>query len=98
VALNLADIAFEPNDFSLWIRIERELSGYLESLTRQGALVGSHPEEAFFVKCDAETNPPDVRDRGQVMTRIGLAPSIPGEFIEVQLLHGETGVVLTTTP
>lgn len=98
VALNLADVAFEPNDLSLWIRIERELRGYLASLARQGALVGSRPEDAFFVQCDATTNPSAVRDLGQVITRIGLAPAIPGEFIEVQLLHGETGVVLATTP
>lgn len=94
----LADIAFEPNDLSLWIRIERELTVYLESLARLGALQGGTPAEAFFVNCNAETNPPDVRDLGQVITEIGLAPTVPSEFIVIRLIHGETGVTVTNTP
>jgi phage tail sheath protein FI len=94
VALKLADVAFEPNNFNLWIRIERELTVYLESLTRQGALQGNMPQEAFYVKCDAETNPPERRDTGQVVTEIGLAPTRPNEFIVVRLIHGDTGVSL----
>lgn len=97
-ALNLASVAFEPNDLSLWVRIERELTVYLESLARQGALQGSSAEEAFFVKCDADTNPPEGRDQGQVITLLGLAPTAPGEFIVVRLIHGDTGVTLTSAP
>jgi phage tail sheath protein FI len=94
--LNLANLAFEPNDFNLWVRIERELRVYLESLARQGALQGSTAEEAFFIKCDAQTNPPEVREQGQVITEIGLAPTIPSEFIVLRLIHGDTGVSLTS--
>jgi uncharacterized protein len=39
------------------------------------------PQEAFYVKCDAETNPSDVRDLGQVITGIGVAPVKPAEFV-----------------
>lgn len=92
--LNLASVAFEPNDFRLWMRIERELTAYLESLILQGALQGSVPQEAFYVKCDEETNPPEGRDRGQVVTEIGLAPTCPNEFIVLRLIHGDTGVSL----
>lgn len=92
----LADVAFEPNDFRLWLRIERELTAYFESLFRQGALKGNSPQEAFFVKCDDETNPPEIRDSGKVVTEIGLAPTIPCEFIIVRLIHGSTGVAVTT--
>jgi uncharacterized protein len=93
---NLASVAFEPNDFKLWLRIERELTAYFESLFQQGALKGNRPQEAFFVKCDDETNPPEIQDSGQVVTEIGLAPTIPCEFIIVRLIHGSTGVAVTT--
>ncbi|WP_448574200.1 phage tail sheath family protein [Trichothermofontia sp.] len=92
----LADVAFEPNDFRLWIRIERELTAYLESLALQGAFQGQSAQDAFYVKCDEETNPPEIRAAGQVITEIGLAPTIPREFIIVRLIHGETGVVLSS--
>ncbi len=97
VELNLADVAFEPNEFSLWVRIERELTAYLESLAQQGALKGRVPEEAFYIKCDAETNPPEVREAGQIVTEIGLAPTTPNEFIVVRLIHGDSGVTLSSS-
>jgi hypothetical protein len=91
---NLADVAFEPNNSRLWIRIERELTTYLQSLFQKGALKGNSPQEAFYIKCDGETNPPEMRDAGTVVTEIGLAPTIPNEFIVVRLIHGTTGVNL----
>ena len=48
---------------------------------RDGALFGLAPSEAFFVKCDDETNPADVRDRGQMIVEIGMAPVKPAEFV-----------------
>lgn len=92
----LANVAFEPNDFRLWLRIERELTAYFESLFQQGALKGNIPQEGFYVKCNTETNPPERRDKGMVVTEIGLAPTVPCEFIIVRLIHGSTGVTLTT--
>lgn len=89
---NLADAVFEPNNIALWGRIERELTVYCESLWRQGALHGDTVEEAFYVKCDEETNPPELRNTGQVVTEIGLAPTTPSEFIVISLVHGSSGV------
>lgn len=43
--------------------------------------MGASPEEAFFVKCDEETNPPEEIDAGRVTTVIGLAPVKPAEFV-----------------
>lgn len=91
---NLADVVFEPNSIAIWGRLERELTVYCESLWNQGALQGSTPEEAFYVQCNDETNPPDVRDRGQVIVEIGLAPTTPAEFIVLSLIHGSSGVTL----
>jgi len=95
---NLEDVVFEPNDFKLWVRIERELTTYLESLLRKGALQGRTPQEAFYIKCDSETNPPEMRDIGTVVTEIGLAPTKPNEFIVVRLIHGTAGVNSMTQP
>jgi hypothetical protein len=74
-------VVFEPNDRPLWQQIRRDVGAFLTLLWRQGALAGAKPEEAFFVKCDEETNPPDVVDAGQVVTLIGVAPVKPAEFV-----------------
>jgi hypothetical protein len=58
---------------------------------RDGALYGRTPQEAFFVKCDEETNPPDVRDAGQVVTLIGVAPVKPAEFVVFKLSQSMLG-------
>jgi hypothetical protein len=81
-------VAFEPNNFALWIRINRQVTDYLQGLFASGALKGSSPAEAFFVKCDGELNTPEVRDAGQVITEVGVAPSKPNEFIVVRLIGG----------
>ena len=52
----MAADAFEPNDAQLWARIGRQLNGYFTDLYERGALKGQTASEAFYVKCDAETN------------------------------------------
>lgn len=89
---NMAWAAFEPNSARLWVRIQRELSVYLRDLWRQGALKGASAEEAFFVKCDVETNPGGQRDLGEVVTELGLAPLLPAEFVRVRIVHRSSGV------
>lgn len=90
----MSAVSFEANDVRLWLRIMRELSAYCEGLFRQGALKGRTAEEAFYVKCDSDTNPPDVLAAGMVVTELGLAPIAPAEFIVVRIIHGESGVSL----
>jgi phage tail sheath protein FI len=84
-------VVFEPNDRPLWKSIERDVSAFLTLLWRQGALQGAKPQEAFFVKCDEETNPPDVIDAGQVVTLIGLAPVKPAEFVIFRIGQSQAG-------
>jgi phage tail sheath protein FI len=74
-------VVFEPNDPKLWKRVTRDLSAFLLRLWRQGALFGATPEQAFYVKCDAETNPPEVIDAGQLVVEIGMCPVKPAEFV-----------------
>jgi phage tail sheath protein FI len=74
-------VVFEPNDHRLWKRVTRTISSFLTLLWRNGALMGTSPEQAFFVKCDEETNPAEVVDAGQLVVEIGLAPVKPAEFV-----------------
>jgi phage tail sheath protein FI len=72
---------FEPNTPALWAKIERNVTAFLTTLWRSGALFGTTPQEAFFVKCDAETNPANLRELGQVVTEIGVSLVRPAEFV-----------------
>ena len=74
-------VVFEPNDEDLWARVTRDIAAFLDRVWRSGALFGATAEEAFYVKCDRETNPPSVRDAGQLICEIGLAPVKPAEFV-----------------
>lgn len=72
---------FEPNDTRLWSKIILNVTAFLTIVWRNGALFGNTPQEAFYVKCDEETNPPEVRELGQVITEIGVAIVRPAEFV-----------------
>jgi phage tail sheath protein FI len=96
IADNTRWIVFEPNDRTLWKSIRRDIGAFLTRLWRDGALMGRTPEEAFFVKCDEETNPPDVIDAGQVVTIIGVAPVKPAEFIIFRISQYASGVETET--
>lgn len=72
---------FEPNSPELWAKIRRSVTAFLTTVWQTGALFGATPEQAFFVKCDEETNPPEVREQGQVVTIIGVAVVKPAEFV-----------------
>lgn len=74
-------VVFEPNDLSLWKAIRRDVSAFLTLQWRAGALFGQTAEEAFFVKCDEETNPPEVINEGRVVIVVGIAPVKPAEFV-----------------
>lgn len=74
-------VVFEPNDRDLWARVRRDVSAFLRNVWRSGALFGATPEEAFFVKCDEDLNPQEVRDLGQLIIEVGLAPVKPAEFV-----------------
>ena len=78
-------IVFEPNDERLWNSITCNVSAFLTQVWRDGALIGRTPEEAFFVKCDEETNPEESRNNGEVITIIGVAPVKPAEFVVFEI-------------
>jgi hypothetical protein len=79
------DLVFESNVPQVWNRIRDRLNSYCDTLYRKGALKGARPQEAYYVKCDAETNPVADRAVGQVTAEIGLAANRPAEFIVVRV-------------
>jgi phage tail sheath protein FI len=87
-------VVFEPNDDALWARIRRTISAFLVNEWRKGALFGLTPDEAFYVKCDRETNPAEGIDAGQVVCEVGVAPVKPAEFVIFKLAQFSGGTSL----
>jgi hypothetical protein len=76
---------FEPNDERLWGKLATNVGSFLSRVHRSGALAGASPAQAYFVKCDAETNPPEIVEAGQVVCEVGIAPVKPAEFVIFRL-------------
>jgi hypothetical protein len=96
IAISTRWVIFEPNDRPLWNDLKRDISNFLRVIHSQGALAGERPEQAFFVKCDAETNPPEIVDLGQVVVVIGLAPVKPAEFLIIRIGQSAAGTTVET--
>jgi len=82
---------FEPNDDRLWMSLRISTTNFLTRVWRDGALAGGTPDQAFYVKCDGETNPPDLVEAGQVTTEIGIAPVKPAEFVVFRISQYQLG-------
>lgn len=73
---------FQPNDPALWAQITAANESFLSGIWQQGMLFPSDDEsQAYFVKCDAETNPASERASGRVNCIIGINPPKPAEFV-----------------
>ena len=82
---------FEPNDFKLWLSVRRNVNAFLRGVWRSGALFGESEEQAFWVKCDEENNPPESRDLGELHVDIGIAPVKPAEFVVFRIQQIASG-------
>ncbi|NJP43101.1 phage tail sheath family protein [Actinacidiphila epipremni] len=78
-------VVFEPNDDRLWSSIRRNVTAFLTEEWRRGALFGRTADEAFYVKCDRDNNPPESIDQGRVVCEIGVCPVKPAEFVVFRL-------------
>lgn len=76
---------FEPNDEPLWGQLRLNVGAFMQSLFQQGALQGTSPKEAYFVKCDRETNTSNDVGRGIVNVMVGFAPLKPAEFVVLRI-------------
>ena len=85
IKANTSWVVFEPNDTALWVRVQRTISVFLTRMWREGSLMGSSPEEAFFVNIGRETMSQDDIDNGRLICVIGVAPVKPAEFVIFRL-------------
>jgi phage tail sheath protein FI len=76
---------FEPNGEDLWASLRLNIGAFMMTQFRNGAFQGDTPAKAFFVKCDAETNPQDQVNAGIVTVLVGFAPLRPAEFVVIRI-------------
>ncbi|HYN56459.1 MAG TPA: phage tail sheath subtilisin-like domain-containing protein [Motilibacterales bacterium] len=72
---------FEPNNEALWANIRQTIADFLLVTWKTGALMGTKPEDAFFVRCDRTTMTQNDLDNGRLICLIGVAPTYPAEFV-----------------
>jgi phage tail sheath protein FI len=84
-------VVFEPNDEKLWARVKQSITQFLTRVWKDGALMGTTPEEAFFVKCDRSTMTQDDIDNGRLIVLIGVAPVKPAEFVIFRIAQWSGG-------
>jgi phage tail sheath protein FI len=84
-------VVFEPNDEKLWARVRQTVNQFLTTVWRSGALMGSTPEEAFFVKCDRSTMTQSDIDNGRLIILVGAAPVKPAEFVIFRIAQWQGG-------
>ena len=78
-------VVFERNDEQLWTRVRANVTDFLMNEWRSGKLMGSKPEEAFFVRCDRTTMTQNDLDNGRLVVSVGVAPVKPAEFVVFQI-------------
>lgn len=72
---------FEPNNERLWRNVRQMVEDFLYVQWLNGALLGSKPDEAFFVRCDRTTMTQNDLDNGRLICLIGVAPTKPAEYV-----------------
>jgi len=85
---------FEPNDWRTRAKLSLVIGSFLQALYERGAMVGAAPQEAFFVRCDDGNNPADARARGELHIDVGVAPTVPFEFIVLRIGRDANGFAI----
>jgi phage tail sheath protein FI len=78
-------VEFEPNGEPLWETVRETVTNFLLNNWRSGALMGTKPEDAYFVRCDRSTMTQDDIDNGRLVAEIGVAPVRPAEFVILRI-------------
>jgi len=88
-------VVFEPNNESLWVEFRESIIQFLTQCWKDGTLMGTKPEQAFFVKCDRTTMTQEDIDNGKLICVIGLAPVKPAEFVIFRIGQWSSGTEIT---
>lgn len=78
---------FEPNDESLWDKVDTSLRSFLDTQWRSGALRGTTEDQAYYVKCDSELNNESAINNGQLIAEVGYARQKPAEFVIIKIVQ-----------
>lgn len=79
---------FQPNDANTWMKVQSQIENFLSNLWREGALAGSTPDKAFYVKVGLDvTMTADDINNGYMIIEIGMAAVRPAEFVVLQFSH-----------
>lgn len=87
----LAFVPFENNDQFLWAAMANAADKVLRELYVAGGLKGASPEQAYFVKCDADNNTLAAVQAGEVHIEVGLALQRPAEFVVLTIAQFDGG-------
>jgi phage tail sheath protein FI len=82
---SLAWAVGKQDDEQLWMQVRTQVTDLLVTVWRNGELVGTKPEEAFFVRCDRTTMTQNDIDNGRLIVVIGIAPVKPAEFVVISI-------------
>lgn len=82
---SLAWAVFEPHTQVLRQAIALSIESFLSALWAAGALTGSRASEAYTVRCNEANNPQDAIDRGELLAEVGVAPTVPAEFVVLSI-------------
>jgi hypothetical protein len=82
---------FEPNDWRTRTRLALVIGSFLQELWSRGAFAGETAEQGYFIRCTDANNPPDARARGELLIDVGIAPTIPFEFIVLRIGRDANG-------
>ena len=78
-------VTFEANAEPLWAALRLSVGTFMQNLFLKGSFAGTTPQQAYFVKCDADNNPQASIDEGVVNITVGFAPLYPAEFVVIQI-------------
>lgn len=82
IGASLGAVVFESNDAGLWARVRVAVANFLDDLWRRGALQGSRPEEAYYVRCGHGQTMTDADlAEGRLVVEWGLSAMRPAEFM-----------------
>jgi phage tail sheath protein FI len=84
-------VVFEPNTEPTWRAVAGSIAGFLHALWRTGALMGTMPDDAFFVRCDRTRMTQQDVEEGRLVCLIGMAPVRPAEFVILRLARRFAG-------
>lgn len=83
--LALAWTVWQPNSAALWGAVRQQIEDIVFVCWRDGDLVGTTAEQAFFVRCDQTTMTQNDIDNGRLIAVVGVATVKPAEFMILRI-------------